>query len=103
MIISKQCFCDESIEKKKKKIINKFQKGKLERSYGIFLSLHRGQLLDIISGYELMQKIYSDKREGMVLVGIAPSREDAYELTREIMDTVYESQKDFDVKRFFYE
>ena len=37
----------------------------------------------------------------MVLVGIAPSREDAYELTREIIDTVYVSQKDFDVKRFF--
>ncbi len=101
MIVSKQCFCDESIKKKKKKIIFRLQKGKLERSYGVFLSLHKGQLLDIISGFELMQKIYSDKRESMVLVGIAPSREDAYELTREIIDTVYVSQKDFDVKRFF--
>ncbi|MBQ3513599.1 MAG: hypothetical protein IJA32_07360 [Lachnospiraceae bacterium] len=103
MIVSKQCFCDESMEKKKKKIINRFQKGKLEHSYGIFLSLHRGQLLDIISGFELMQKIYSDKRDEMVLVGIAPSREAAYELTRLIIETVYEKQKDFDVKRFFYE
>ncbi|MBQ4521578.1 MAG: hypothetical protein IJA10_01325 [Lachnospiraceae bacterium] len=101
MIVSKRCFCDESIEKKKKKMINRFQKGKLEHSYGIFLSLHKGQLLDIISGFELMQKIYADKREEMVLVGIAPSREGAYELTRLMMDTVYKTQKDFDVKRFF--
>lgn len=101
MIVSKRCFFDESSEKKKKKIINRFQKGKLEHSYGVFLSLHRGQLLDIISGFELMQKIYSNKREEMVLVGIASSREDAYELTRVIMDTVYKEQNDFDVKRFF--
>lgn len=101
MIVSKQCFCDASIAKKKKKIINKLQKGKMERSYGIFLSLHRGQVIDIISGFELMQKIYEDKRGEMVLVGIAPSKEDAYELVRQIIDTVYESQKDFDVKKFF--
>ena len=63
--------------------------------------MHKGQLLDIISGFELMQSIYNEKRKNMVLVGIASSREEAYELVRQIVDTVYIKQKDFDVKNFF--
>lgn len=101
MIVSKRCFFDESVAKKKRKIIKKFEKGKFERSYGIFLSLHEGQLLDIISGLELMQKIYSEKKKEMILVGVAASLDEAFELTRVIIDSVYKTQQDFNVKRFF--
>ena len=101
MIVSKKCFFDESVAKKKRKIVKKFQNGKFERSYGIFLSLHKGQLLDIISGLELMQKIYYEKKKEMVLVGLAASLDEAYELTRQIIDSVYKEKQDFDVKRFF--
>ncbi len=58
-----------------------------------------GNMFDIYRTVEFKQKIYKDR--SIKVVGIAKGKEEAYELTSQIVNDVYTNTGGFDVRNFF--
>lgn len=102
MVWYKYLYTDESITRKKEKIIWKIRHnaGQIDM-YVITLSQSAGGLLEIISTIRLMQKAYP--KEELFVVGLARGYEQASELACRIIMEVYDKTGGFRVKDYLLE
>lgn len=68
------------------------------RVYVITLASNEKNLLDIIPSWELMQKHYP--KSGLFVVGLAGSYDEALELAGHIINDVYRTTGNFDVRSY---
>ena len=92
-------YVGESLEKKKKKIISKLEKGKFQLDICILVlpDTEKNQL-EIINPNLFLQKNYP-QREYFV-VGIAKGFEEALEILEEIVQNVYNETKGADIRSY---
>lgn len=93
-------YFDEADSKKNARLLRRLEKGKLEPNiYLLALPESREHnILDIYSTLELMQPHYKDMDK--YIVGIAHGRQKAIELAASIVEEMYNSKKDFDIRDF---
>lgn len=88
-------------ERKKKSVIRKVNKGSLlVNAFVLTLPSNNENKIDIIDCKELCQKAYP--KEGMVIIGIANDKEEAMELSGEILTSLYAACGNFDLGPHFY-
>ena len=98
---SDKLFLSEKVNKKDiDKIKNNIDKGKLSTSlYCITFASNPKNLLDIFSSRHFAYPYY--KKQKFHILGLAESKEKAYELVIEIIKEVYENTGDFKVRDYF--
>lgn len=86
---------------KRKKLMRAVEKGKLTfELYSIVLPSNTNNLLDIINVNELMFPYY--QRKDIYIIGLADSKEEAKNLTADILVDLYKGTGDFKVKDYFF-
>lgn len=98
---SSQLFLSENINNKKlKKIRDKIDKNKLTRNiYLITFASNKNNLFDIYDAKELNFPYY--KRQKIHILGLAESKEKAYELVIDMIEKIYNETGDFKVRDYF--
>lgn len=98
----KNLYVTEDVAAKKKKILHKMKKNKLQFSvYAITIPLGASGIMEVYPAYVLIQKIY--RKQPVLVIGLAESREKAWELAGKIAMDCYEKNGDFDVRRYIKE
>lgn len=98
MIFNQKLYLDEYTNRYRSRIMRKLRVGKFcPGIYVICISSSEHGLLDIIPSYMTFSPISKDK----LVVGIASSKEDAYELCRHITEDVYAKTSGYDLKQYF--
>lgn len=96
MILYKNLYVGNCLQKNKDRVIRKMKKGKVVlRLFCVTLPLGSHGLLEIYPYYELQQNWL--KEQNPTIVGIAKSREEAFLLVQEIVGEVYQKTGGFDV------
>lgn len=88
----------ESAAKKRQKIVRELEQKKY--SFGVFviiLSTNGKDLFDIIPSYLLQKENYQD----MPILGVAVTKEEAYEVCEKMILDVYDRTGDYDVRSYF--
>ncbi len=89
-------------ERKKEKIVKKIRhKRKVDNVYVVTLPLITDGIMDIYEYKHLFQKFYKKASDEIYILGIAKTKSDANEVVRDIVQDMYDSDIDFDVKKFF--
>lgn len=89
-------------ERKKEKIVRKIRhKRKVDKVYVVTLPLITDGIMDIYEYKHLFQKFYKKASDEIYILGIAKTKGDANEVVRNIVQDMYDSDIDFDVKKFF--
>lgn len=94
----KNLYLGEAAAKKHYKLLRRINKRHLSNAYVITLPSNEENILDIYSYNELLQKHYDDR--SMFVVGLACGKDEAMELTRDIIQDVYSSTGTFDVRKY---
>lgn len=95
----KRLYVGDRAEKKKYMMMGKIRLHRFQRdAYLITLAVNGQNLLDIYPSYVLLQKIYRDQE--LFVVGLACGYDEALELTRQIVDDVYQNTGGFDVRAY---
>ena len=98
MTFNKKLYLDEYTNRYRTRIMKKLRAGKLCMGiYIICVSSSEHDLLDIIPSYMM----FSPMSREQLVVGIASSKEDAFELCRHIVDDVYTRTSGYDLKQYF--
>lgn len=100
MIFSKKYFVGETV-KNKDKVFKRLSRNRPYKNiYCICVGNNSRHLMDIIESTEIIRDFYSSKE--YKIIGIANGRSEAFELTRKIIESIYEEYKDpIKVKEFF--
>ena len=88
----------EQAAKKRTKIVHDIDQKKI--SFGTFviiLAVNGKDLLDILPAYMLYKESYQDQ----VILGVAVTKEEAFEVCEKIICDVYERTGGYDVRSFF--
>ncbi len=96
--------CIGKAKKKEHKIRKLVEKRKLRslKYYCVAFPSNKENILDIYNMGEFLFEHYrKDTSEDVHIIGLADSREDAAELVREIIDTVYRETGTFNVERYY--
>ncbi|MBQ9199435.1 MAG: hypothetical protein IJ141_04585 [Lachnospiraceae bacterium] len=89
-------------DKRKEKIVKKIRhKRKVDKVYVVTLPLITDGIMDIYEYKHLFSKFYKKASDEIYILGIAKSKKDANEVVRDIVQDMYDSDTDFDVKKFF--
>ncbi|NLK21431.1 MAG: hypothetical protein GX308_04990 [Epulopiscium sp.] len=100
MIIAKRCYIGETIKNKDKILKTIANNLPLKNIYCLCVGDKPHHLMEILSSREMIKDIYS--KEKYKIIGIASSRDEAFELTRQIMACVYKEYKDpLKIREFF--
>ena len=92
----------ESISDKRKEVMQQLKRNRLPKTvYALVLPENDSSLLNIITGNYLKQDYY--KKSGMTVVGAAGSKEEAMELSAQILDMIYKRNGNFDLKAYIRE
>lgn len=95
----KYLYLDESLEKKKEKVIEKLEKNKFQMNIYLLLLPAADQYnLEIINSALLLQPDYPKK--DLTVAGIAQSYEDALELVEKIVKEVYDKTSGTDIRKY---
>lgn len=98
MIFNRKLYLDEYTNKYRARIMKKLRAGKLCMGiYVICLSSSERDLLDIIPSYMMFNPSVKNK----LVIGIASSKEDAYDLCIHIVEDVYAKTSGYDLKQYF--
>lgn len=84
--------------KKKYKILRKINKHLLSKAYIITLPSNEANVLDIYSYNEILQHHYDTNN--LFVIGLAHGKDDALELTKNIIFEVYKKNRDVNVSRY---
>lgn len=91
-------YLGEAVQKEKSKIISDLEKHKLSLGvYLISLAENEKDLLDIIPAFMLFNDNYYNRE----YIGIAFSKDEAFDLVKEIIDDVIKDTNSFDVRSYF--
>ncbi len=99
----KKLYVGDNAKNSKFKIMRKIKTRSLQvDTYLITLATNPENLLDIISTNLLLQPYYKKRyvRDKICVVGMAKGYDEALEVTRCIIDDVYNSTGGFDIKRY---
>ena len=100
IIWHERIYMDETVKKKPMKYKRAVEKGKLRLSlYCITFPSNEENLFDIYQVNEFRFSHY--KRNDITVVGLATSKQAAFELVKEIFLEVYEKTGDTDVRAYF--
>ena len=95
----KKLYVGAGAEKKKYMMMGKIRLHRFQRdAYLITLASNGKNLLDIYPSYVLLQKVY--RAQELFVVGLACGYDEALELTRQIVDDVYQNTGGFDVRAY---
>lgn len=94
----KNLYLGENAAKKHYKLFRRIRKKRLSNAYVITLPSNEANILDIYSYNELLWKHYNNRN--LFIVGLACGKDEAVELTRDIIQDVYSSTGAFDVKKY---
>ena len=96
----KNMYFGEEARKKKTKIIYNIDTHKLQVGvYVLTFAANGTDLIDIIPSFMLEKEGY--KGRDIVVIGLAASKDEAYEVGRQIITDVYEQTGGFDVRSYF--
>ena len=94
----KHLYLGELANKKKSKIIHKLEKQEVALGvYAITLASNGRDLLDVLPAYML----YRDQAREREILGIAVTKEEAFEVCAEIIQDVYQKTGSYEVRSFF--
>lgn len=95
----KKLYVGDIAREKKHTMIGKIRFRRFQRdAYLITLPSNGNNLLDIYPSYVLLQKAY--KGQELFVVGLACGYEEALEVTRRVVEDVYQNTGGFDVRAF---
>lgn len=95
----KELYVGDIAREKKHTMIGKIRFRRFQKdAYLITLPSNGNNLLDIYPSYVLLQKVYRSKE--LFVVGLACGYDEALEVTRRVVDDVYQNTGGFDVKGF---
>ena len=98
----KDLYVSDSISHKKRKILHKLKRNKLQLNvYAIVLPLGDSGILEVYPAFVFLQKIY--KKQNIFILGLASDREEAYELVEKIVMDCYKYTGHFDIKKYIEE
>ena len=100
MLFHKKLYFDESLSKKKRKVLKNLKQGKLQ--LGIFvitLPLNEEDALEIYPAYVLSQKVYRESE--ITIVGVASDRETADKLLLMMTDDCLKENGNVNFREFF--
>lgn len=98
----KKLYVGDIARGKKHMMIGKIRFRRFQKdAYLITLASNGNNLLDIYPSYVLLQKAYKDK--DLFVVGLACGYEEALEVTRRVVEDVYQNTGGFDVRAFVLE
>lgn len=90
MKFARHLYLSEGMEKKKRKVMHRLRRGKLQVPvYLIALCDYGQERLEILSSAELLQKGYPS--QGLLIAGIAGDYDDALELVRRIAQETFDA------------
>lgn len=93
-------YMDDIVKRKQKKIIKEMERGKVTfEVYCIAIASNPQNLFDIINVNELLFKHY--KRNDIYIIGLTFSRDSAIEITKSIIQKMYEDTGGFKVREYF--
>lgn len=96
-----QLYTDEVLKKKKAKIMKKLEDGKVTFDiYCVALASNEENLFDIINTNELLFQHY--KSNDIYIVGLAASRESAVNLVVSMIEEVYHSTGEFQMRKYYF-
>lgn len=99
MVLYENLYVADSLQKNKDKIIEMIKKGKPKlRLYVVALAFNPVNLLEIIYYNELLQPYY--KEQEIHIIGIASSKEEAMDMVKTIIASVYHNTQTFDVRKY---
>ena len=100
MILSDNMYIGDKADKKKKDIIRKIKKGKVQfGKYVLALPFNDSDVLDIYPSAILVQKYFM--KSDLYIVGIADGKKEADELMQTILMDCYNQTGDFNLKNYF--
>lgn len=100
MILSENMYVGEKAAEKKKDIIRKIKKGKVQfGKYVLALPFNDSDVLDIYPSAILVQKHYMDS--DLFVVGIADGKKEADELMQTMLMDCYKETGGFDLRYYF--
>lgn len=95
----KNLYLSESVKKKKRKIISKLDRNKLQMNlYLLTIAQNESDQLDIINSIYLKQPDFPS--DGLFVIGIAKSQDEAIELVEEISKEVYNNTGDLNIRSY---
>ncbi len=98
MKFHKKLYLGEAVKNNKSKIISKLKRHKLVLGvYLICLAENNNDLFDIIPSYMLFNKENYNKK----YIGIAFTKDEAFDLIRQIIEDVYNETNTYDARSYF--
>ncbi|MCR5517023.1 MAG: hypothetical protein K6F17_00445 [Lachnospiraceae bacterium] len=100
-VFSNKFYYSDEAKKKKHKLLRRIKRGKpCFGAYLLAIPANSSNILEIISANELIQPHY--KNSSVDVVGLACSKDEAYDLTLKIVEEVYEATGGFDICMYCY-
>ena len=94
----KKLYLGEEARKKRTKIIYSLDRHRVSfGTYAIMLSVSERDLLDIVPSFMLFRDKYKDR----TILGLAVTKEEAYEVCAQMILDVYKETGRFDVRSYF--